>query len=302
MLTITDGTMRLRVRVWGCPVSLPGECPHPQEGSEPMRRIAMVLVTLVVATTASAEAQEVCDDWPSRQFFETADSVAVARCLDRGESVEARNDNRETPLHLAAAYSAQPSVIMVLLDRVADDAQALRALANEDDRTPLHYAARRGSPEVVSALIKAGANLLARNTRGRTPLHLAAMHDKLDQAKVIVNTDECDKACVNARTNDDRTPLHDAAASSTPMPEMVKFLIVEGARLDVHDSDGLTPKLLAKHPGVKELIEEAENRIPWWKNPAWVGIAVGVVLGPLGALLGTLRERRMSRRLQKDGR
>ena len=43
-----------------------------------------------------------------------------------------------------------------------------------DSKKPLHVAAENNTPEVVQALIDAGANLEARDSKGLTPLHYAA--------------------------------------------------------------------------------------------------------------------------------
>ena len=40
-----------------------------------------------------------------------------------------------------------------------------------DGDTPLHWAAEKGHPEMAVLLLNYGADLEARNTRGRTPLH-----------------------------------------------------------------------------------------------------------------------------------
>lgn len=45
---------------------------------------------------------------------------------------------------------------------------------NKHGTTPLHWAAEFGTPEVIQALLDAGADVMARNKSGRTPLHDAA--------------------------------------------------------------------------------------------------------------------------------
>jgi ankyrin repeat protein len=46
---------------------------------------------------------------------------------------------------------------------------------NEYGYTPLHYAALYGTPAIIQALLAAGADVMARNELGWTPLHRAAV-------------------------------------------------------------------------------------------------------------------------------
>jgi uncharacterized protein len=41
--------------------------------------------------------------------------------------------------------------------------------------TPLHFAASIGTPAMIQALLAAGADVMARNEDGTTPLHLATI-------------------------------------------------------------------------------------------------------------------------------
>ena len=110
----------------------------------------------------------------------------------------------------------------------------------EDGETPLHVAAAHGIPEIVTALIEAGADVNARATGGMTPLHVAALSEK---PEIVTALSEAG-ADVNARMKAGETPLHLAAMRGTP--EVVTALLEAGASGSVKNSKGETPFDLAE--------------------------------------------------------
>ena len=79
-----------------------------------------------------------------------------------------------------------------------------------DGVTALHWAARHGDADLVTALVAAGANPRATTLFGSyTPLHLAAERGSAAIAKALVAAG----APVDARTNTGATPLMLAAAA-----------------------------------------------------------------------------------------
>src|SRR6266545_5073612 len=112
-----------------------------------------------------------------------------------------------------------------------DDLPRLRSMAATkaganaaDDRgtTPLMHAAAIGSGESVKLLLKAGANVNARNGLGVTALIFGAM----DPVKVKLLVDA--GADVNAVSKLGRTPLMIAAATPGSV-ESVRLLLAKGA-------------------------------------------------------------------------
>ena len=79
--------------------------------------------------------------------------------------------------HLAAE-NATPESIQALLKAGAD----VRA-RNEDGLTPLHDAAEYGTPESIQVLLKAGADAKAKSQHGITPWDLAQDNDALKGTK-----------------------------------------------------------------------------------------------------------------------
>ena len=85
----------------------------------------------------------------------------------------------------AAASDEFAAAIRALIDAGADvDAK------DERGRTPLHAAALNGYSDAVKALIAAGADVDAKDERGRTPLHLAADRGHAETEKALAG--DCD--------------------------------------------------------------------------------------------------------------
>ena len=111
----------------------------------------------------------------------------VSALLSAGADPNARqNDGGRTPLHNAAWYREEGllQVITALLDAGADPGSS-RAVMDEDGDGALHLALT--NPEitatVIQVLLEAGANPMARNQWGNTPLHIAA--NRTDDLAVI---------------------------------------------------------------------------------------------------------------------
>jgi len=101
-------------------------------------------------------------------------------------------DTGETPLHAAASHPNRPAydlVVEVLLAAGADPNRAttpgvetgcFMRDARTRGETPLHRAAAFGSPEMVQMLLRAGANVEARDAHGDSPLSWASWHARPD--------------------------------------------------------------------------------------------------------------------------
>ena len=110
-----------------------------------------------------------------------------------------------------------------------------------DGVTALHWAARHGDAELVTALVAAGANTRAGTQFGAyTPLHIAAERGSAPIVKALVGAG----AVVDARTATGATPLMLAAAAGDP--PAVAALIDGGANVNATESDRLqTPLIFA---------------------------------------------------------
>ena len=104
-------------------------------------------------------------------YFRRAAPIDLAQCLKMGASVTIRDRKGRTPLHSAAETTKDPDVVSRLVEAGAD------VMARTDDRfkdTPLHLAARNNlNVDVIARLIDLGADVNAKNEDRWQPLHIA---------------------------------------------------------------------------------------------------------------------------------
>lgn len=215
------------------------DTPRQASGSrDPLRLLRTLLLMGLLVGCGGGDADTVAPDanqvacpsgWNTSTFFRTATPTQIAACLDAGESIRARTTDGETPLHLAASYSADPAVIRALID-----AGASLDSRNSENHTVLCVAViRNENPAVIQALIDGGAQandgcgpeLPAQHAL--TPLHWAVGENaNPDVAEVLILAG----ADINALPLNQRTPLQHAALLQES-PAMVELLIRYGAEL-----------------------------------------------------------------------
>jgi cytohesin len=135
----------------------------------------------------------------------------VAKCLEEGASLNARNLNGWTPLDVAAS-NGDKEMAELLIAKGAD----------VNGGVALHVAARHGYKHVAEFLIAKGADINAKSKDGDTPIYLAAWKGHKDVVELLI----AHGADVNIRGGDvmGSTPLKVAGD-----PEVIKLLRKHGA-------------------------------------------------------------------------
>ena len=110
--------------------------------------------------------------------------VATIRTLVEADKtlLDARDSDGSTPLHYAA-WKGQPEVVTLLLELGAD-IQAVNQNSHWGT-TPLHAAAHGNQSKAARILIEKGADIHALNHRGSTPLGETKLHNATAVAKLL---------------------------------------------------------------------------------------------------------------------
>ena len=140
--------------------------------------------------------------------------------IARGADINAKNASGETPLHYAAE-NGHKDVAELLIAKGAD----INAKNNEG-QAPVDVALSRNRNEVAKLLIAKGADV---------SLHVVARIGALAKVKSLIEKG----ADINAKDTSDRTPLHYAIEYGHK--DFVELLIVNGADVNAKDKDGNAP-------------------------------------------------------------
>lgn len=146
-----------------------------------------------------------------------------------------------------AAKDGNPDRVIEILER--DPGQLNRA--DENGKTPLHYASRFGKNKVAQLLIKRGADLDPKDENQITPLHIAAASGNLELVKILLANGT---KSMNEGTSEGSTPLHLACESG--YPEVISYLIDRGGKIESRNEFKRTPLIAtARESGNLEIIK-----------------------------------------------
>lgn len=110
------------------------------------------------------------------------------------------------------------------------------SLADHEDKKPLHVAVIIGNPEIVTALLEAGANVNSVDANGVTPTHIAAQLGEIEILSMLLEAG-ADPDVQTTRSRE--TPLH--MAYSEDVPQIAALLLDAGASLEALDIQRETP-------------------------------------------------------------
>ena len=189
------------------------------------------VITALIKAGADVKAEDK-NGWTALDYARVINNTAAIKCL---EPFTAMSD--EDFIELCKTGTAQ---------QVTD---AIKVGANvnakdDDDRTALMFAARdNDNPEVIAALIKAGADINnSKNDHGGTVLMFAAAANKNPEVTAALINAGAD---INAKANDGTTVLMLAAANNEN-PEVIAALIKAGSDINAKNNKGETVLMTAE--------------------------------------------------------
>ncbi|XP_074149346.1 ankyrin repeat domain-containing protein 27 [Sminthopsis crassicaudata] len=167
-----------------------------------------------------------------------------------GLGVNAVNQDGFTPLHVAVLHG-RADLVSLLLKRGADvDAK------NAHRTVPLHLACQKGHFQVVKSLMDFNAKQNKKDSSGNTPLIYACMHGHHESAALLLEHG----ASLNASNNRGNTALHEAVMGNHVV--LVELLLLHGASSHVRNKRQCTPIDCAEQNSkIMELLETVPSCI-----------------------------------------
>lgn len=204
--------------------------------------------------------------------------------------VRQSNEFLTTPLHNAVSHSTDPEITKVLLKNGADVnaknkgglsplhcailegnsvevlSELIKAKADVNDKvkgggTPLHMAVFSQSPETIRLLLRARADVMAKNSEGESVLAYAVSLGKKEGSEMALQAFVDAGVDVNFPSITGDPLLH--YAISQKFSHLIPILIAGGADLTSKDLNGRVPLQLAREIGDREIIEllqEVQNK------------------------------------------
>ena len=141
-------------------------------------------------------------------FDFTAPKVMAERALADGHPIDLLDHKRRTPLMLALR-NCQVDMVAWLLEHGANC-----YFADEEGNTCLHYAVAAGSDVMEQIYRLNPADLMATNTRGESPLHVALQAKKFEEAEALIRLG----AAIDIEDHQGQVPIHRLAECGTFEP------------------------------------------------------------------------------------
>lgn len=182
----------------------------------------------------------------------------VRSLTERDIDINARTTSGATPLLIAAAYTHEDTV-KLLIDLGADF--ELKDLYN---RTLLHFVSERGMLDIVKYLVTMGCDFNAKSVEGHSPFNLAVRYSYISVIEHFIDSG----ADLNCMDINEKTPVHYACIKGRL--DIVTYLVSKGCDLTSETPSGETPLILAvKHSHlnlVNYLVDSGADVNSWDKN------------------------------------
>ncbi|XP_037903075.1 serine/threonine-protein phosphatase 6 regulatory ankyrin repeat subunit A isoform X2 [Hermetia illucens] len=179
-------------------------------------------------------------------------TTLIDRMIDLGADVGARNNDNYNVLHIAAMYSREDVVKLLLNKRGVDPFSTGGSRA----QTAVHLVASRQTGTATSILrallAAAGKDIrLKADARGKIPLLLAVEAGNQSMCRELLSSQTAEQ--LKATTANGDTALHLAARRRDV--DMVRILVDYGTNVDTQNGEGQTPLHIAAAEGDEALLK-----------------------------------------------
>lgn len=207
------------------------------------------VLSLLLAAHAEINTQDKSGQTALMHAYEYHAAEAVKVLREAGASINGVDQYGRTALMIAVGGEYSQPLVRELLET---DAKASVNAKDKSGQTALFHATYY-DPEIVKALLAAGANVNEVDNNGRTAL-MNATNGWRDSALEMVKAMLAAGADVNAADSQGRTALLNLAKDRDKSPMILRALLDAGANINLADATGQTPLMnLAQAPSPEML-------------------------------------------------
>ncbi|KAI8118790.1 Transient receptor potential cation channel subfamily A member 1 [Lucilia cuprina] len=158
--------------------------------------------------------------------------------------IQQGGEHGRTALHLAAIYDHEECARILWGEQRNCTREEMISFYDSEGNVPLHSAVHGGDIKAVELCLKSGAKISKQQHDLSTPVHLACAQGAIEIVKLMFAMQPQEKKiCLSCTDVQKMTPLH--CASMFDHPDIVEFLVKEGADINALDKEHRSPLLLA---------------------------------------------------------
>lgn len=161
-----------------------------------------------------------------------------------------KNNDEQTAFHVACKKGTA-DIINYILEKIGENSHLLLKDKDINLNTPLHLACLNDNENIVTILLKHGADVNARNIQNLTALDISCNKGNLTLSKLLIEH----KSPINSANPNERVnlPIHLACRSGNK--NLVKYLIGSGADLSVLNEKEENVLDIAIKKGHRDIVE-----------------------------------------------